>query len=670
MSVNLIDNLRFSVDKAQLTEALIELADVPGAVSNLRLDQTVDPPEIAYDYYDNQGNLMKGTLTHHAGSTVDIFNAIKPFFVEGEGITITKDDSAQRITISASGVESFLELDDTPDAFGDAGQVVMVSDGRDELEFGNLSLTNLNDTPSTIGQPGQVLRANSDRSGVEWGAAATSGSSGGSVTLGDGEKAVFQIPVLAATRLTATAANTPVFHNIASLTGSGLVGKVTQSAVGGIARITVAQDGYINMTWEDEVMIRTSTAGGSGSSGEFVWAITHYNSAGNDLRSWVGDHAVEDPITSSIKFPFSTVTGLTPVNSGDYFTFNFAFSSSVANKNINFELPADNAGLDERIEVFFFPTISRVGPTGPRGPAGPVSQAKIIAFDTAPTVLTPFVNGQILGINKPNEKLVEVVGGNATELHSFGCTFAADSNNPQQSSWVVGTDLNFGYSSFGDVFGELTTADGGKPLAPSDTPVMRCEFEQSVASVPAYTFTTELTFLIRKTDLSSAPTTIFARFYTGPPSDDNQVTTVELTKSADNAMHTYHTYLNQRQLDLGLSESDILSIKRFSLFTSSPPTGDQTSNPLELHEAKKLVDFVTAPATWAKAGQPKPADSNSVVNFEADEADTTKALKVAVEETTPAMSGGSPTASPSDILLLRVFTKDFLKTCLEFSAQL
>ena len=69
-------------------------------------------------------------------------------------------------------------------------------------------------------------------------------------------------------------------------------------------------------------MINSSTAGGSGSIGELEFVITHYNSAGNKKRSWIMEHAIEDPITSAINFPFSLTTGLTPVAVGDYFTFN------------------------------------------------------------------------------------------------------------------------------------------------------------------------------------------------------------------------------------------------------------------------------------------------------------------------------------------------------------
>ena len=183
---------------------------------------------------------------------------------------------------------------------------------------------------------------------------------GGSTSIGPSQTAVFQIPALSSTRLTITTAGVPVFHNIGSLTGAGISGILTASSVGGIARVTAGQSGHVNLVWEDEVSLDSSNTG-VGGDGEFVMAITHYDSQGNDLRSWVSDHSISDPISSSITFPFSISTGLTPVNVGDYFTFNFAFKYHLANKYLNFSLPADNPGLDERIEFFFFPRSSVVG---------------------------------------------------------------------------------------------------------------------------------------------------------------------------------------------------------------------------------------------------------------------------------------------------------------------
>ena len=180
---------------------------------------------------------------------------------------------------------------------------------------------------------------------------------GGGGGLGPSQTAVFQIPDLASTRLTIATGGVPVFHNIGTITGAGLPGVITTSVVSGVSRVTIAADGYINLAWEDEIQI-DSTNVGSGGDGEFVFAITHYGSDGTDKRSWIYEHSLSDPVQTAIKFPFSMVTGITPVEGGDYFTFNFAFMDSMANKRVNFTLPADNPGLDERIEFFYFPLLS------------------------------------------------------------------------------------------------------------------------------------------------------------------------------------------------------------------------------------------------------------------------------------------------------------------------
>ena len=163
----------------------------------------------------------------------------------------------------------------------------------------------------------------------------------------------FQVPQIANTTLTVTTSGRPAFHNIASITGNGMEGVLSQSVVSGIARINVLKEGHVNLTWEDEVELVSSNAG-TGADGEFVWAITHYNKDNTDIRSWLGDHIIGDPILSAYRFPFSQTTGLIPVNVGDYFTFNFAFNINQANKRVIFSLPADNPGLDERIELIYF----------------------------------------------------------------------------------------------------------------------------------------------------------------------------------------------------------------------------------------------------------------------------------------------------------------------------
>ena len=270
-------------------------------------------------------------------------------------------------------------------------------------------------------------------------------------------------------------------------------------------------------------------------------------------------------------------------------------------------------------------TIS-TGATGPQGPAGATGPAgkdgsELVELDTLPTDLSPYVNGQILRIKTPGDgRWMAIAGADAGELHSFQTTFQADGNNPAQQNWVAGTTtLNYGYSSFGDIFGSLSTADGGKPLNASNTPIMRLEIELDLTSITPragqdslYDFDSSLTLLIRKSDLTSAPNNLWVRFYTGEPANNNQIDTVEFVKGTDNPAHTYHTYTEKTGTSFTTDTADILSIKYFNLFTASPPTGDQTSNPLALHEAKTATEFDIPAAPWARRGQTAPTGGGGV----------------------------------------------------------
>ena len=145
----------------------------------------------------------------------------------------------------------------------------------------------------------------------------------------------------------------------------------------------------------------------------------------------------------------------------------------------------------------------------------------------------------------------------------------------------------------------------------SNTPIMRIQITLEVTSVPAganrqYGFTSTLTVLIRKTSLTPAPNTLFVRFYTGTPSNTNEVDTVEFMKATDNPSHDYHTYLERTGTTFTTEVTDILGIKTFRVFTSNPPTNNQTSNPLNFHSAKSTKSFgptqTPAPANWASSG--------------------------------------------------------------------
>ena len=144
-------------------------------------------------------------------------------------------------------------------------------------------------------------------------------------------------------------------------------------------------------------------------------------------------------------------------------------------------------------------------------PSGGNGDGRFIAVDTLPTDLSSYANGQILAINNPTKRFREVIGADAGELHGFQTTFVADPSNPIQSAWMVGTDLNYGYSitGFNDQnpalgrYGELRTEDGGQPLTLANTPVMRIVFELEVTSTPSgqnqqYGISSNMTILYAK----------------------------------------------------------------------------------------------------------------------------------------------------------------------------
>ena len=270
--------------------------------------------------------------------------------------------------------------------------------------------------------------------------------------------------------------------------------------------------------------------------------------------------------------------------------------------------------------------------SGPDRLAGSaVKDAQFISIENTPTDLTPYANGQVLRINNPDPgRWVEVEGADAGELHSFQITFGADANNP--AARTLNSTFNYGYSSFGDVFGSLSTAEGGKPLPPDKTPVMRIELEETITTAAATGVLEEsdqdLTILIRKTDLPTAPDDIYVRFYSGVPASDNQVTTIRMSKGADNPAHAYHTYIDHTTASVDIDAEDRSDIRYVNFFTSSPPTGDQNSNPLELHATKELTEIDPIGA-----------------QFNVPEADTTKRFKFSVEEQDPdTISIGTPIA--------------------------
>ena len=146
-----------------------------------------------------------------------------------------------------------------------------------------MALEGLNNTNISSPTGGQCVAW--DATASEW---TNQTISGDIVAFGASQIAVFQVPVLADTTLTTATASVPVFHNISSFTGAGLSGILTPSVVSNIARVTVGQAGYVNIHYMDEVQI-TSSNTGAGSDGELVIALSHYNSSGTSLRSWMSE---------------------------------------------------------------------------------------------------------------------------------------------------------------------------------------------------------------------------------------------------------------------------------------------------------------------------------------------------------------------------------------------
>ena len=561
--------------------------------------------------------------------------------------------------------------------FSEAVQALYPDEGVCSLTLGQVS--DVTDNASA----NQCLKKNAD--GTAW--------VGG--VCGDGVDSViyrdnFTIPTQAVS-ITLASANTRAFHEIRAFTAPASIttGVVQETGKG----IRITADGIY--TLDLQIAIELTASG----PGEWGISLLRTNGLTGDDEV-VHDSAVISMHTERLSsadedYVESLHLGPLQLNENDYIYVAFSYGSSTTTAfNLSVSpAPLTSTLVIQKLENVFNDAIQGpagpagpTGPAGPRGPPGPQGPGAgaetfalltdtpsaytgeggkfvavkddvtglefvdaptgggggqtLIAIENTPTDLTPYSQGQILPINTPSPgKWVEVSGADAGERHSFRTVFEADSTNTAQAQWQVGTDLNYGYSSFGDVFGQLFTADGGKPFTASNTPVMRMEIEQEVATRTQrnpqgdydFTFNTTYTLLIRKTDLASPPANAFARYYTGPPGEDNQVATVEFMKGPDNPAHNYHTYIDRNGADI--SEEDLLSITYFNLFTSSPATGDQTTNPLELHESKDVEDFTAVPATWARVGQTAPVG----VDYSARSADTTKSLKLAVEETTPAV---------------------------------
>ena len=283
---------------------------------------------------------------------------------------------------------------------------------------------------------------------------------------------------------------------------------------------------------------------------------------------------------------------------------------------VNVAVTGGSGGSSETAEQIKSKLETLSGPDRLAGSA--VKDAQFISQETTPTDLTPYVNGQVLRVQPPptddnpdpEGEWLEIRGADAGKLHSFGADFVADPANPAENTLIIGSQLSYGVSFTTSRFGNLYTADRGKPYTASNAPVRSMIIELTVTRLPStgvpLAFSSSLTCTIPKSDLASAPNSIWGRYYDGPPGSGDEVDTVEMVKSADNPAHTYHTYTEKTGSSVTAVITDILSIKYFNLFTASPQTSDQTSNPLELHSPKATVEIDPPAAEWARVGQPRP----------------------------------------------------------------
>ena len=228
-----------------------------------------------------------------------------------------------------------------------------------------------------------------------------------------------------------------------------------------------------------------------------------------------------------------------------------------------------------------------IGSTGGGGGSG---SSVLTAYDSPPPDLSSFVNNQILPVNSTTAPWLRVTGSNTQ--HGFKINGAVDPNNAN----------NYGASYTGDMYGSLSTEEGGQPLNASSSCIERFEVQMNSGGDDT------LTVLIKKTCLPTAPPTIYYRIYqkaVGTAGDE--LATGSLTKGPDNTAHSYHTYLSPSgDGTANLLWSDKENVKYVRFFSSNPATDDETSNPLNIHPSKTTTVFDIPPAEWAREGQPQP----------------------------------------------------------------
>ena len=202
-----------------------------------------------------------------------------------------------------------------------------------------------------------------------------------------------------------------------------------------------------------------------------------------------------------------------------------------------------------------------------------------IGLDSLPADLTPYPHNAILRVQSQSvKKWYEITGANDNERHLFRIQGAVDPNN----------NLNWGYSSIGDIFGRILTWDGS-PLSVDDVPFFRLEIQRNAnPSTDA-----DLIFLIKKSEVSSPPSTLFIRWYQGPLGSTNYVAEdgITVTKQADNPQHNYHTYLINESGDVTGLVNQLQYLYGFGIFTSDPGQNNDTRFAYNMHDAKVATEF-------------------------------------------------------------------------------
>ena len=137
--------------------------------------------ENAFDLVENDNETLKinnfQPNTAYVQGQIIIYN--NNFYQALNNFTSSTDFNEADWIKLASGVESFIDLIDTPSTFSEnSKKFIRVNETEDGLEFSSISFVDLDDVPTFTGQAGKVLAVNQTEDGLEF---ITPSSGGGSV---------------------------------------------------------------------------------------------------------------------------------------------------------------------------------------------------------------------------------------------------------------------------------------------------------------------------------------------------------------------------------------------------------------------------------------------------------------------------------------------------------